>query len=110
MLRDGKRQNAWFAFDESRPISYFAGVWLPQWKSVRKVKEGETINDLYAFLTTDPNKEVGAIHPKAISVILTKPEEWETWLIADWAVAGRLQRPLPRGSLMIVARGGKSDG
>jgi putative SOS response-associated peptidase YedK len=34
----------------------------------------------FAFLTTEPNKEVSAIHPKAMPVILTKPEEIETWL------------------------------
>ncbi len=38
---------------------------------MRKVKEGETTNDLFAFLTTEPNAEVGAIHPKAMPVILT---------------------------------------
>ena len=54
-----------------------------RWKSRRKVKEGETTNDLYAFLTTEPNREVAAIHPKAMPAILTKPEEWETWLTAD---------------------------
>ena len=108
-LPDGKKQNAWFAFDESRPIAFFAGVWVPQWKSVRKVKEGETTNDLYAFLTTDPNKEVGAIHPKAMPAILTTSDEWETWLTADWATAGKLQRPLPDGELKVVANGGKSD-
>jgi putative SOS response-associated peptidase YedK len=36
-----------------------------------KVKEGETNNDLYV-LTTEPNAEVGAIHPKAMPVILTR--------------------------------------
>jgi hypothetical protein len=40
---------------------------------VRKVKEGETTNDLFAFLTTEPNNRVGVIHPKAMPVILTKP-------------------------------------
>ena len=99
-----KKQNAWFALDESRPIAFFAGVWVPQWKSVRKVKEGETTNDLYAFLTTEPNKEVGAIHPKAMPCILTAPEEWETWLTADWAKAGKPQRPLHDGALKVVAR------
>jgi putative SOS response-associated peptidase YedK len=44
------------------------------------VREGETTNDLYAFLTTEPNAEVGAIHPKAMPVILTTPEEVETWI------------------------------
>ncbi len=60
----------WFALDESRPLACFAGIWT-NWTSVRKVKEGETTNELYAFLTTEPNAEVGAIHPKAVPVILT---------------------------------------
>ena len=63
----------WFALDETRPLACFAGIWT-NWTSVRKVKEGETANDLYAFLTTEPNAEVGAIRPKAMPVILTTPE------------------------------------
>ena len=108
-LPDGKKQNAWFASDENRPLAFFAGVWVPQWKSARKVKEGETVNDLYAFLTCEPNAEVGAIHPKAMPVIVARPEEWEIWLSAEWVEAGKLQRPLSDGSLKVVARGGKSD-
>jgi putative SOS response-associated peptidase YedK len=42
----------WFALDEKRPLACFAGIWT-NWTSVRKVKEGETTNDLYAFLTTE---------------------------------------------------------
>jgi DNA polymerase-4 len=53
----------WFALEETRPLACFAGIWT-NWTSVRKVKEGETTNDLYAFLTTEPNAEVGAIHPR----------------------------------------------
>ena len=56
------------------PPGRFAGIWTP-WTSVRKVKEGETTNDLYAFLTTEPNAEVGAIHPKAMPVIRTTPDK-----------------------------------
>jgi len=41
-------------------IASFAGIWTG-WTSVRKVKEGETTNDVFGFLTTEPNKEVGAI-------------------------------------------------
>src|ERR1700754_3518244 len=44
----------WFALDETRPLACFAGIWT-NWTSVWKVKEGETKNDLYAFLTTEPN-------------------------------------------------------
>jgi putative SOS response-associated peptidase YedK len=99
----------WFALDESRPLAVFAGIWTT-WTSVRKVKEGETTNDLFGFLTTQPNAEVGAIHPKAMPVILTKPDEIEQWLTAAVAQALHLQRPLPDGALKIVARGSRQDG
>ena len=44
------------------------------------------------------------------SSALTEPEEIETWLTAPWAAAKTLQRPLPDGSLDIVACGVKKDG
>ena len=98
----------WFALDESRPLAVFAGIWT-DWTSVRKVKEGETTNSLFGFLTTDPNAEVGTIHPKAMPVILTMPDEIETWLTTPPNEALKLQRPLPDGALKIVARGVKKD-
>lgn len=99
----------WFAFDETRPLAFFAGIFAPQWESVRKVKEGMVTTDLFAFLTTEPNKEVGAIHPKAMPVILRTPDEVEQWLTAEWEEAKAMQRPLPDGVLEIVARGVKED-
>ena len=108
-LPDGRKENAWFALGEDRPLAFFAGVWT-RWTSVRKVKEGETTNDLFAFLTTDANAEVGAVHPKAMPVILTTAEEVDRWLSAPTQEALQLQRPLPDGMLRIVARGGKEDG
>ena len=107
-LPDGKKQPVWFAFDETRPLAFFAGVWT-RWTSVRKVKEGQTTNDLFAFLTTEPNREVGAVHPKAMPVILTTPEEVDRWMTAAVPNALTLQRPLPDGALNIVARGEKED-
>src|SRR4051812_44626056 len=53
----GGRAPVWFAFDEDRPVAFFAGMWTPEWTSIRKVKEGETTNDLFAFLTINPNAE-----------------------------------------------------
>lgn len=106
---DGKSAPVWFAFDETRPLAVFAGVWA-NWACTRKLAEGEVRCDLFAFLTTDANAEVGAIHPKAMPVILTEPDEIETWLTAPWSEACSLQRPLPDGALTIVARGAKQDG
>ena len=106
----GQRPPVWFAFDESRPLTFFAGLWVPQWTSVRKVKEGKTTNDLFGFLTCPPNTDVAPIHPKAMPVILATAGEIETWLTAPMAEAMQLQRPLPDGSLKIVARGEKEDG
>jgi putative SOS response-associated peptidase YedK len=73
------------------------------------VKEGETTNDLYGFLTTEPNIDVGIIHPKAMPVILTNPEEIDLWMKGTPAEARILQRPLADNSLRVVARGAKED-
>ncbi len=108
-LPDGKKVPAWFAFDETRPLAFFAGIWTT-WTSVRKKAEGEVTVDAYGFLTTEPNDVVGPIHPKAMPVILTQPDEIDVWLRADWNEAKALQRPLPDGTLTIVARGEKRDG
>ena len=72
--------------------------------------QGETVNDLYAFLTCEPNPEVGAVHPKAMPVFLTTPDKWDQWLATEWAEAGKLQRALPDGSLEVMANGGKIGG
>jgi hypothetical protein len=40
---------------------------------------------------------------------LRTADEIETWLTAPVEVAIRLQRPLPNGSLTVVARGEKED-
>jgi putative SOS response-associated peptidase YedK len=94
--------------NETRPLACFAGIWT-NWTSVRKVKEGETTNDIFAFLTTEANAEVHAIHPMAMPVILTTPDEVETWMTAPPDEALKLQRSLPDGSLRIVARSVKED-
>ena len=52
---------------------------------------------------------VAPIHPKAMPVLLTTPDEFETWMTAPAEEALRLQRPLDDALLSIVARGEKQD-
>jgi putative SOS response-associated peptidase YedK len=109
-LPDGRKPPIWFALADDRPLAFFAGICVRGWTSVRKVKEGETTNDLFAFLTTEPNALVGTYHPKAMPVVLTTPEEIDTWMEAPTPVALQLQRPLADDALVVVARGQKQDG
>ncbi|HWJ71927.1 MAG TPA: SOS response-associated peptidase family protein [Kaistia sp.] len=100
---------AWFALDESRPLAFFAGIWTPNWTSVRKARTGVETADLFAFLTCEPNAVVAPIHPKAMPVILTTEYEVEMWLSADMDMALSLQQPLADDALRIVARGSRQD-
>ncbi|MES2435048.1 MAG: SOS response-associated peptidase family protein [Pseudomonadota bacterium] len=94
--------NQWFGPAQEGTPMFFAGIEVRGWKSLRKVKDGETVDDLFAFLTCAPNAEVGSVHPKAMPVIFTKPAEWETWLGAPFEMAALLQRPLPDGALQLL--------
>lgn len=72
----GKGQgNQWFALANGR-LTFFARIEVRGWRLVRKVKDGESVDDLFAFLTAQLNAEVGAVHPKAMPAILTEPVEW----------------------------------
>ncbi len=89
----GKKTPYWFSLP-SRAIFAFAGVWRPT-----------DTGPAYAFLTTgyedDPSTHlVGAIHPKAMPVIL-HDEDYNRWLQAPVEDALTLASPYP-SQLMAV--------
>jgi len=89
--REGAKQALhWFGIP-SRPIFALAGIWT-------KTETGPA----YAFLTCAPNPLVGAIHPKAMPVILAE-EDHETWLRADFADACALATAYPSQLMAVTA-------
>jgi putative SOS response-associated peptidase YedK len=108
--QDSYRSLQRFAFNEDRPLAVFAGIWTV-WHGKRGTKANplEGQHELFGFLTTEANAEVGTIHPKAMPVILTTEAEIERWMAAPAQDALKLQRPLPAGTLQIVMTGEKED-
>jgi putative SOS response-associated peptidase YedK len=88
----GKKSKKWFRLKCDTPFM-FAGIWRT-WKGVRGTKknpiEGE--HKVFAFITTEPNEIVGAIHSKAMPVILQRGQ-WRDWLTAPVDIAKEMVKP-----------------
>ena len=95
-----KGGNLWIGLRDDRP-AFFPGLWA-RWTSVRKVKDGETTDELFAFLTRDPTAIVAGHPAKSLPVILTTPEEWQLWLNAPWPEALRLHAPSNDDDLVLI--------
>lgn len=99
--KTGKKPLHWFARDKEQSLFFFAGIWT-EWMGVRKAAEGEQDHMLFAFLTCEPNRIVAPIHPKAMPVLLTEPEELDMWMTAEWKIAKILQRPLDSEKMVML--------
>ena len=82
----------------------FAGIWC-EWEGERGPKRAPISGThlLYAFITTEPNEIVGAIHPKAMPVILPR-DKWMMWLKAPWEQAQALVKTFPDGEMEPASR------
>ncbi|MDF1621743.1 SOS response-associated peptidase family protein [Defluviimonas nitratireducens] len=99
-----KGGNQSFRAADSSAAMFFAGIETRGWRSVRKVKDGETEDNLFACLTCPPNAEVQPIHPMAVPVILTTSDA--QWCVRPGFVQAHRRLGLyQRGRLPMPKRG-----
>jgi len=69
-------------------------------------KDGPNVEiETYSFLTTTPNSLVATINHERMPVLLTREEEFETWLRAPVEEALELGREYPPEEMQIVQEG-----
>ena len=87
----GRKSKVWFGMAEDHPPLFaFAGLWRP----------GEG-GPFMAFLTCEANETVGAVHPKAMPVML-RPADAPAWLDRPHADACALARPFEDRSMRRI--------
>ena len=93
----------WFALkgDDPRPLFAFAGIWRRHRGPVKK--DGPVVDlDVYAFMTTTPNSLVATVNHERMPVLLTRPEEFNTWMRGPAQEAMALAREYPPEQIQIV--------
>jgi putative SOS response-associated peptidase YedK len=85
-----RKRKVWFRH-RSAELFAFAGIWRP----------GEE-NPFMAFLTCKPNNIVGAVHEKAMPVML-EPSSYRRWLENDHEEACSLAVPYPDEHMRLVS-------
>ena len=69
-------------------------------------KDGANVDiETYSFLTTTPNSLVATINHERMPVLLTREEEFDTWLRAPVDVALALAGEYPSEQMRIVQEG-----
>jgi putative SOS response-associated peptidase YedK len=88
-----RKAKAWFGLtEEQHPLFAFAGIWRP----------GEG-GPFMAFLTCAANEIVGAVHPKAMPVMLRPGEDVERWLTSERVNACALAMPFADTAMRRVS-------
>jgi hypothetical protein len=100
----------WFALNGGeRPLFAFPGIWR-NYRGPTKKDDPNVDIETYAFLTTTPNSLFCTINHERMPVILTREEEFETWLRGSAKEAFALAREYPPDRMRIVQEGfGKED-
>ena len=73
----------------------FPGVWT-RYKGPLK-KNGDTVEqEVFSFMTTEPNELTASINHERMPVLLTDPADFETWLSASTEEAFSSRAAMPR--------------
>jgi putative SOS response-associated peptidase YedK len=87
-----RKSKVWFGLEEQNRLFAFAGIWRP----------GED-GPFMAFLTCEANQTVGAVHPKAMPVMLSPAPDVARWLDSERADACALARPFADTAMRRVS-------
>lgn len=91
-----RKAKVWFGLNEGAPPLFaFAGLWRPG--------DAKSEEPYMAFLTCDANAVVGAVHPKAMPVMLRPGEEVHRWLEAERVDACALAVPFADTDMRIMS-------
>jgi putative SOS response-associated peptidase YedK len=91
----GRKRKVWFGMRDPADSPFaFAGIWRP-------VTDLTGTHHAMAFLTCAPNALVGAVHPKAMPVILPRAA-YATWLDAPVAEATALAVPFDAAAMQVM--------
>jgi putative SOS response-associated peptidase YedK len=96
----------WFSVngDDARPVFAFPGVWT-RYKGPLK-KNGDTVEqEVFAFMTTEPNELTVSINHERMPVLLSDPADFETWLSGPTEEAFKLARSYAADQMRIVQSG-----
>lgn len=96
----------WFTLtgETERPLFAFPGIWMHYNGPLRK--DGDTADqDVFAFMTTEPNELTASINHERMPVLLTSPTDFETWLSAPVDEAFALARSYAADQMRIVQSG-----
>jgi putative SOS response-associated peptidase YedK len=96
----------WFAIkgDDPRPLFAFPGIWRRYQGPMKK--DGPNVDiETYSFLTTTPNPLVATINHERMPVLLTREEEFETWLRGSPDEAFAVAREYPAEQMRLVQEG-----